>query len=193
MECLQAIWNKCHNILFSDKKWNLELIKVLSCHHSNYMNDVWSVSVTKMFNVLPAVFETYPKILLLYTCATIHIWTDLNHVTWLLLITCYDMWSLCTRKRNVYQPFVTNAAKSCFLAKSEIYSWPKPYHVTTLITFHDVWSVFVIKKLNYLPAIFEKYHKMLLFHINVNTCPQWCWWCQQCQRLQQGNWDSTTG
>ena len=38
-----------------------------------------------------------------------------------------------------------------------------PYHVTTLITHHDIWSVFVTKKLNVLPATFEKYAKILHF------------------------------
>ena len=131
----------------------------MTCH------DVCSISLTKMLNILPAIFEKYTKTLLFHTfCENTHInW--LNPVIWLLLITCDIIWSLWVRKKwEVYQPFVRNVEKSHFVAKSEIQNWLKPYHVTTLITHHDVWSVSMDKKLNVLPAVFEKYPKMLLFY-----------------------------
>ena len=37
--------------------------------------------------------------------------------------------------------------------------------MTTLITHHDVKSAYVTKKLNVLPATFDKYPKTLLFYI----------------------------
>ena len=40
-ECLLVIHNKCGKISFSGKKSNLELIKTLSCDHSNYLS--WCV------------------------------------------------------------------------------------------------------------------------------------------------------
>ena len=63
--------------------------------------------------------------------------------------------SLSVRKEWKFdQPFVRNVAKLIETLSCD----------HSLITHHDVWSVCVTKKFNDLPAIFEKYPKMVLFH-----------------------------
>ena len=75
------------------------------------------------------------------------------------------MWSLCENKWNVHQPFVSNVSKSHFPAESEIQNWSKPYHVTTLITHYDVWSVSVLKFEYFSNQFWEICEMWLLFPI----------------------------
>ena len=66
-------------------------------------DDVWSVSVTKRLNVLPALFHKYHKTLHLHTFYSNILFISLKHfIIWLLLITCDNMWSLSLRKSGMF-------------------------------------------------------------------------------------------
>ena len=66
ISCIHIQSSYCHKILFLDKNGNLEMIKPYHVANLITHHDVWSVSVTKMLNILPAIFEKYPKMLLFY-------------------------------------------------------------------------------------------------------------------------------
>ena len=65
VESFLAICNKCSKNSFSDKKWNVELIKTLSCEHSNYLSQSVECLVKKL-NILVITFEKYLKMWLFY-------------------------------------------------------------------------------------------------------------------------------
>ena len=61
-----------------------------------------------------------------------------------------------------------------FMAQLKEYVSTVLWRYDDLITCHDVLSVFVVKKLNVLPAIFEKYPKIISFHtFFYNTHVNW--------------------
>ena len=77
------------------------------------------------------------------------------------------------KKWNVYQPFVRNVAKS---AKNEILNWSKPYHVTPLITNHDVWCVSVVKGIEYFSNHFWEISENLIWcRFLILLIQSWSW------------------
>ena len=73
--------------------------------------------------------------------------------------------SSCQKKSGMFMSHLSEMWQNLiFQLKVKFRIDYKPYHVTTLTTNHDVWSVFVIKRLTFLPAVCEKYAKILLFY-----------------------------
>ena len=131
----------------------------LITHH-----DMWSDSMTNKLNVLPAIFEKYPKTLHFYT------FYSNTHMNWLKPCHLSILTSLVTTsgvflwEKVECLPAIWNKQfKISFFARSKILNCSKPYHVITLISHHDVWSVSLINKFQCFISHFWEISQTLLF------------------------------
>ena len=81
-DCLPAICKKYGKITIMVKSEIYNWLKPFHVITPVTSHDVWSVSLTKMLNVLPTCFEKYPKLLSFYTfCHIIHMkWLTSCHL-----------------------------------------------------------------------------------------------------------------
>ena len=127
-------------------------------------HDMWSDSMTNKLNVLPAIFEKYPKTLHFYT------FYSNTHMNWLKPCHLSILTSLVTTSGVFLWEKVECLPAICKKHFKILFFWQKVklQLIKTLSCDYfnnSSWYVECLcdNKLNVLPAIFEKYHKQYFY------------------------------
>ena len=149
---------------FSSKKWNLESIETQSCDHSNYSS--WCVEcfcgqkVECFISYFSEISQniTFSHFLPQYTYKLTKTQSFSYSIS--LVITCgVFLWG----KSGIFTNHCKKCGKISFYTKKWNLELIKTFHVTTLITHHDVLNISVVKNLNVLSAILRNIPKCYIF------------------------------
>ena len=152
---------------FSNKKWNLELIKTLPCDQSTYLSWCVECFCGQKVECFISNFWECPKMLHFHTfCHNAHVYclkpchlATFNHLL-------YNMWSFC-EKSGMFWPFVRNCLINIFFLSTERSS--PFFSLNTLCRWLTIGDSTLCEGLT------TSLNRPQNSHF-VNICWQWCRW-----------------